>query len=118
MAGPHGSGIDEFATQRQNMKNYADEHKRQGCMTQAVIAENRCELSNVNSACKMMGYSRQQFYEIRRNLQFVTRASLFQGVPRQRLWDYKGDLDNGGCLAHPHLRQSETRLELLCTEQD
>lgn len=25
------------------------------------------ELSNVSKACKIMGYSRQQFYEIRRN---------------------------------------------------
>ncbi len=27
------------------------------------------ELSNVSRACKVMGYSRQQFYEIRRNFQ-------------------------------------------------
>jgi hypothetical protein len=27
------------------------------------------ELGNVSKACKIMGYSRQQFYEIRRNFQ-------------------------------------------------
>ena len=27
------------------------------------------ELGNVSKACKLMGYSRQQFYEIRRNYQ-------------------------------------------------
>jgi len=27
------------------------------------------ELGNVSKACKVMGYSRQQFYEIRRNYQ-------------------------------------------------
>ena len=27
------------------------------------------ELGNVSKACRLMGYSRQQFYEIRRNYQ-------------------------------------------------
>ena len=33
------------------------------------LLELAAELSNVSRACKMMGYSRQQFYEIRRNFQ-------------------------------------------------
>jgi hypothetical protein len=31
------------------------------------LLELASELSNVSKACRMMGYSRQQFYEIRRN---------------------------------------------------
>ena len=33
------------------------------------LRELASELSNVSKACKLMGYSRQQFYEIRRNFQ-------------------------------------------------
>lgn len=33
------------------------------------LLEIAAELSNADRACKMMGYSRQQFYEIRRNFQ-------------------------------------------------
>jgi hypothetical protein len=33
------------------------------------LREMAAELSNVSRACKIMGYSRQQFYEIRRNFQ-------------------------------------------------
>ena len=31
------------------------------------LLELATELGNVSKACKIMGYSRQQFYEIRRN---------------------------------------------------
>ncbi len=31
------------------------------------------ELNNVSKACKLIGYSRQQFYEIRRNYQTLWR---------------------------------------------
>ena len=34
------------------------------------------ELRNVSKACKVMGYSRQQFYEIRRNYQTYGAAGL------------------------------------------
>jgi hypothetical protein len=33
------------------------------------LLELASELNNVSRACKVMGYSRQQFYEIRRNYQ-------------------------------------------------
>jgi hypothetical protein len=39
------------------------------------------ELSNVNRACKVMGYSRQQFYEIRRNFQTYGADGLIDRLP-------------------------------------
>ena len=33
------------------------------------LLELAADLANVSRACKLMGYSRQQFYEIRRNFQ-------------------------------------------------
>ena len=34
-----------------------------------TLLELASDLDNVSKACKIMGYSRQQFYEIRRNFQ-------------------------------------------------
>ena len=34
------------------------------------------ELGNVSKACKIVGYSRQQFYEIRRNFQLYGAEGL------------------------------------------
>lgn len=39
------------------------------------------ELHNVSRACKVMGYSRQQFYEIRRNYQTYGAAGLLDKLP-------------------------------------
>jgi transposase InsO family protein len=39
------------------------------------------ELSNVSRACKVMGYSRQQFYEIRRNFQTYGADGLIDRLP-------------------------------------
>lgn len=39
------------------------------------------ELNNVSKACKMMGYSRQQFYEIRRNYQTYGADGLLDRLP-------------------------------------
>jgi transposase InsO family protein len=39
------------------------------------------ELSNVSKACKIMGYSRQQFYEIRRNFQTYGSDGLIDRLP-------------------------------------
>jgi len=39
------------------------------------------ELRNVSKACKVMGYSRQQFYEIRRNYQVYGTAGLLDKLP-------------------------------------
>jgi transposase InsO family protein len=42
------------------------------------------ELSNVSRACKVMGYSRQQFYEIRRNFQTYGADGLIDRLPGAR----------------------------------
>ena len=39
------------------------------------------ELGNVSKACKLMGYSRQQFYEIRRNFQTYGADGLIDRLP-------------------------------------
>jgi len=39
------------------------------------------ELENVSKACKIMGYSRQQFYEIRRNFQTYGSEGLLDKIP-------------------------------------
>ena len=39
------------------------------------------ELGNVSKACKIMGYSRQQFYEIRRNYQIYGAVGLLDKLP-------------------------------------
>jgi hypothetical protein len=42
------------------------------------------ELENVSRACKVMGYSRQQFYEIRRNFQTFGADGLIDRLPGAR----------------------------------
>lgn len=42
------------------------------------------ELNNVSKACKIMGYSRQQFYEIRRNFQTYGAEGLLDQIPGAR----------------------------------
>lgn len=39
------------------------------------------ELSNISRACKVMGYPRQQFYEIRRNFQTYGADGLIDRLP-------------------------------------
>lgn len=39
------------------------------------------DLSNVSRACKIMGYSRQQFYEFRRNYQTYGSEGLLDKLP-------------------------------------
>ena len=39
------------------------------------------ELNNVSRACRLMGYSRQQFYEIRRNYQIYGAEGLIDSLP-------------------------------------
>lgn len=45
------------------------------------LLELASELSNVSRACKVMGYSRQQFYEIRRNFQTYGAEGLADRMP-------------------------------------
>jgi transposase-like protein len=42
------------------------------------------DLDNVSKACKAMGYSRQQFYEIRRQFQTYGRRGLVERFPGAR----------------------------------
>lgn len=42
------------------------------------------DLQNVSKACKVMGYSRQQFYEIRRNYQTFGSEGLVDKLPGPR----------------------------------
>ena len=48
------------------------------------LLELASELSNVSKACKLMGYSRQQFYEIRRNFQTYGADGLIDRLPGAR----------------------------------
>ncbi|MCA3309806.1 MAG: helix-turn-helix domain-containing protein, partial [Roseomonas sp.] len=45
------------------------------------LLELASELSNVSRACKLIGYSRQQFYEIRRNFQTYGADGLIDRLP-------------------------------------
>lgn len=45
------------------------------------LLELASELDNVSKACQVMGYSRQQFYEIRRNFQTYGAAGLVDRLP-------------------------------------
>jgi transposase InsO family protein len=45
------------------------------------LLELAADLSNVSKACKLMGYSRQQFYEIRRNYQTFGAEGLIDRLP-------------------------------------
>jgi transposase InsO family protein len=45
------------------------------------MLELAAELNNVSRACKIMGYSRQQFYEIRRNFQLYGAQGLLDKLP-------------------------------------
>ena len=46
------------------------------------LLELASELGNVSKACRVMGYSRQQFYEIRLNYQTYGAGGLIDRLPR------------------------------------
>lgn len=48
------------------------------------LLELASELGNVSKACRLMGYSRQQFYEIRRNYQLYGAEGLLDRLPGPR----------------------------------
>ncbi|CAH2031320.1 IS481 family transposase [Trichlorobacter ammonificans] len=71
------------------------------------LLELAADLSNVSKACKLMGYSRQQFYEIRRNYQTYGSAGLVDRMPGAR-GPHPNRVDESveqeileHCLAHP-----------------
>jgi hypothetical protein len=45
------------------------------------LLELASELANMSKACKIMGYSRQQFHEIRRNFQTYGADELLDKLP-------------------------------------
>jgi Helix-turn-helix domain len=45
------------------------------------LLELASDLGNVSKACRVMGYSRQQFYEIRRNFQTYGADGLIDACP-------------------------------------
>jgi hypothetical protein len=45
------------------------------------LLELASDLGNVSKACRVMGYSRQQFYEIRRNFQTYGADGLIDRLP-------------------------------------
>ena len=82
------------------------------------LLELASELANVSKACKIMGYSRQQFYEIRRNFQTYGADGLLDypvGVQvRQRLARYQPVLirppfTDGQLQPFAHQRRLEQR---------
>lgn len=65
-----------------------DEHGHDGHGTKDKVARRKMslldlasDLSNVSRAGKVMGYSRQQFYEIRRNFQTYGAEGLIDRLP-------------------------------------
>lgn len=76
------------------------------------LLELASELGNVSKACKLMGYSRQQFYEIRRNYQVYGAEGLLDKLPGARsphpnrvsesvekaILDYSLEHPSHGCL--------------------
>lgn len=48
------------------------------------LLELASEMQNVSKACRLMGYSRQQFYEIRRSYQTHGAAGLADRLPGAR----------------------------------
>jgi hypothetical protein len=52
------------------------------------LLELATDLDNVSKTCKLMGYSRQQFYEIRLNFQTYGAAGLIDRLPRTWLTDH------------------------------
>lgn len=65
------------------------------------------ELSNISKACRIIGYSRQQFYEIRRNYQTYGAEGLLDRIPGargphpNRVSKEVEDAILKHCLAHP-----------------
>jgi transposase InsO family protein len=82
VAEPLSSGFDGVANQpiepeRKTTMTSKDKIARR----KLSLLELASELSNVSRACKVMGYSRQQFYEIRRNFQTYGAEGLIDRLP-------------------------------------
>jgi hypothetical protein len=70
VAKPLSGGFDGVATRPTKPKRKTIiTSQDKGARRKLSLLELASELSNVSRACKLMGYSREQFYEIRRNFQ-------------------------------------------------
>jgi transposase InsO family protein len=72
----------EFSRLHQNpAKEIVMTTKRKVARRKLSLLELATEMSNVSKACQLMGYSRQQFYEIRRNFQTYGSQGLLDRLP-------------------------------------
>ena len=75
-----GRGKDRFAqhpTHRESDTTTRDKIARRKLSLLKLAAE----MNNVSKACRILGYSRQQFYEIRRNYQTYGADGLIDRLP-------------------------------------
>jgi transposase InsO family protein len=85
VAEPLSSGFDGVATRRIKPKRKANMTAKDKIARRKLsLLELASDLSNVSRACKLMGYSRQQFYEIRRNFQTYGAEGLIDRLPGAR----------------------------------
>jgi transposase InsO family protein len=77
---------------RLELRNFTETSNQENVMTtrkkvarrKLSLLELATELGNVSRACQVMGYSRQQFYEIRRNFQTHGSQGLLDRLPGPR----------------------------------
>jgi transposase InsO family protein len=85
VAEPLSSGFDGVATRRIEPKRKANMTAKDKIARRKLsLLELASDLQNVSRACKVMGYSRQQFYEIRRNFQTYGAEGLIDRLPGAR----------------------------------
>jgi hypothetical protein len=78
---PLSGGFDGIASRQQPERKIDMTTKGKVERRKLSLLELATELSNVSRACKVMGYSRQQFYELRRNFQTYGAEGLLDRLP-------------------------------------
>jgi transposase InsO family protein len=84
VAKPLPSGFDGVAKRQSNPRKTIMTSKDKIARRKLSLLELASDLANVSRACKVMGYSRQQFYEIRRNFQTYGAEGLIDRLPGAR----------------------------------
>ena len=75
-------GLEEVLENTSNPKEVMDmTTEKKVARRKLSLLELAAELGNVSRACRLMGYSRQQFYEIRRNYQTYGAKGLVDRLP-------------------------------------
>lgn len=75
----------EFSTLHQTTNKEIDmTTKNKVARRKLSLLELASEMNNISRACQIMGYSRQQFYEIRRNYQTYGSQGLIDRLPGAR----------------------------------